>query len=78
MKSLKEDYPGVLTTLKALDEDHHDAAAKGSFMRPNTFKFIGVIYILNQVIPILDTVSKFFQKGSVTFCPLHQMLRVQK
>ena len=26
VKSLKEDYPAVLTTLKALDEDHHDAA----------------------------------------------------
>ena len=67
VKSLKEDYPAVLTTLKALDEDHHDAAGKGLFMRLNTFKFIGAIYILNQVIPILDTVSKSFQKGSVTF-----------
>ena len=36
-------------------------------MRLNTFKSIGAIYILNQVIPILDTVSKSFQKGSITF-----------
>ncbi len=36
-------------------------------MRLNSFKFIGTIYILIQVIPILDTVSKTFQKGSVTF-----------
>ena len=67
VKSLKQDYPAVLTTLKTLDEEHHDAAAKGLFMRLNTFKFIGTIYILNQVIPILDSVSKTFQKGSVTF-----------
>ena len=67
VKSLKQDYPAVLTTLKTLDEEHHDAAAKGLFMHLNTFKFIGTIYILNQVIPILDSVSKTFQKGSVTF-----------
>ena len=62
MNTLK-DYPEVLTTLKALDEDHHDAAANGLFVRLNTIKFIGVIYILNHVIPILDTVSKSLQKG---------------
>ena len=39
VKSLKEDYPAVLTTLKAL-------AAKGLFMQLNTIKFIGAIYIL--------------------------------
>ena len=43
MKSLKENNRAVLTTLKALDEDHHDAAAKGLFMRLNTFKFIEAI-----------------------------------
>lgn len=67
VKSLKQDYPAVLTTLRLLDDEHHDAAAKGLFMRLNTFKFIATIYILNQVIPILDTVSKTFQKGSITF-----------
>ena len=67
VKSLKQDYPAILTTLRMLDEEQHDAAAKGLFMRLNTFKFIATIYILNQVILILDTVSKTFQKGSVTF-----------
>lgn len=67
VKSLKQDYPAVLTTLRLFDDEHHDAAAKGLFMRLNSFKFIGTIYILSQVIPILDTVSKTFQKGSVTF-----------
>ena len=67
VKSLKQDYPAVLTTLKLLDDEHHDAAAKGLFIRLNSFKFIATIYILNQVIPILDTVSETFQKGSITF-----------
>ena len=52
--------------MKVLDQDYHDAAAKGLFMPLNTFKFIGEIYILHQVIPILHTVSKSSQKGFVT------------
>ena len=67
VKSLHQDYAAVLTTLKALDDEQHDAAAKGLFMRLNTFKFIATIYILNRIISILDLVSKSFQKGSVTF-----------
>ena len=47
--------------------NYHDAAAKGFIMCLNTFKFIAVIYILNQIIPILDTVSKTFQRGTITF-----------
>ena len=67
VKSLHQDYAAVPTTLKALDDEQHDAAAKGLFMRLNIFKFIAIIYILNRIIPILDLVSKSFQKGSVTF-----------
>ena len=69
VKILHQDYAAVLTTLKALDDEQHDAAAKGLFMRLNTFKFIDTIYryILNRIILILDLVSKSFQKGSVTF-----------
>ena len=40
VKSLKQDYPAVLATLKLLDDHHHDAAAKGLFMRVDTFKFV--------------------------------------
>ena len=65
--SLYQDYPAVLATLRVLDDEYHDAAAKGLFMRLNTFKFIAVIYILNKIILILDTVSKTFQKGTITF-----------
>ena len=67
VKSLYQDYPAVLATLRVLDDEYHDAAAKGLFMCLNTFKFIAVIYILNQIIPILDAVSKTFQKGTITF-----------
>ena len=57
----------VLTTFKALDDEQHDAATKGLFIRFNTIKFIATVYILNRIILILDLVSKSFQKGSVTF-----------
>ena len=67
VKSLFQDYSAVLTTLRGLDDEYHDPAVKGLFTRSNTFKFIAVIYILNQIIPILNTVSKTFQKGSITF-----------
>ena len=55
VKRLKQDYPAVLTTLKTLDEEHHDAAAEGPFTRLNTFKCIGTIHLLNQIIPLLNS-----------------------
>ena len=44
-----------------------DAVAAGLLSKMKTTKFIGAIYILNQVLPVLSTLSKTFQKGTVNF-----------
>lgn len=73
VKSLYQDYPAVRATLRVLYEEYHDAAAKGLFTRLNTFKFIAVIYILNQIIPILNTMSKTFKRDPSPFHTSPQM-----
>ena len=63
--ALFEDYLAVLQTLRQLKDD--DAIACGLLSKVKTAKFIGAIYILNAVLPILSSLSKTFQKGTINF-----------
>ena len=67
VKSLYQDYPAVSQHSQCLMMNIMMLLQRVCFTRLNTFKFIAVIYILNQIILILDTVSKTFQKGTITF-----------
>ena len=61
--ALYQEYEAVLHTLKALDEDGC-ATAHGLFNRLKEGKFLGVLFILKDV---LSHLSKAFQGGSVAF-----------
>ena len=65
MSVLFDDYLAVLQTLGQLKDD--DAVACGLLSKVKTAKFIGAIYILNAVLPILSSLSKTFQKGTINF-----------
>jgi len=59
------DYLAVLQTLRQLKDE--DAVACGLLSKVKTAKFIGAIYNLNSVLPILSSLSKTFQKGTINF-----------
>ena len=63
--ALFDDYLAVLQTLGQLKDN--DAVACGLLSKVQTAKFIGAIYILNAVLPILSSLSKTFQKGTINF-----------
>ena len=63
--ALFDDYFSALQTLRQLKND--DAVACGLLSKVKTAKFIGAIYILNAVLPILSSLSKTFQKGTISF-----------
>lgn len=65
MSALFDDYLAVLQTLRQLKDE--DAVACGLLSKVKTAKFIGAIYILNAVLPILSSLSKTFQKGTINF-----------
>lgn len=59
------DYPALLHTLNSLKDA--DATSLGLFTKVKDVKFIGIVYILSEVLPHLSTMNKIFQKGAVDF-----------
>ena len=60
-----DDYLAVLHTLRQLKDA--DVVVYGLLSKVQTAKFIGTIYILNAVLPILSSLSKTFQRGTIKF-----------
>ena len=55
-----------------------DAPALGLPKRMKTIKFLGVIYILKEVLPILSSLYKKFQRDSVSFSPIIREVNATK
>ena len=75
--ALYEEYEAVLHTLKALDEGGC-ATAHGLFNRLKEGKFLGVLFILKDVLPVLSHLSEAFQGGSVAFSQVVQLINAIK
>lgn len=75
--ALYQEYEAVLHTLKALHEDGC-ATAHGLFNRLKEGKFLGVLFILKDVLPVLSHLSKAFQGGSVAFSQVVPMINATK
>lgn len=67
---VKANYEGILLTLQELDESN-DVTAGGFLKKMKTIKFIGVIYILSDILPVLSQLSKAFQKGTINFSQIN-------
>ena len=65
VKAVRLDYESIMQTLLQLDEN--DATAHGLLKRMKTLKFLGTIYILNEILPILSDLSRPFQQDSLNF-----------
>ena len=70
--ALFDDYLAALQTLGQLK--YEDAVACGLLSKLKTAKFIGAIYILNAVLPILSSLSKTFQKGARNFSHINPFI----
>ena len=64
-RSIHDDFVAVLQTLRQLKDT--DAVAAGLLSKIASSKFIGTIYILREVLPVLSSLSKNFQRGHVNF-----------
>ena len=63
--AIYEDFTAILQTLRQLKET--DAVASGLLSKIDSSKFIGTIYILKEILPVLSNLSKNFQRGKVNF-----------
>lgn len=58
-----QSYEAILLSLQEID----DATAIGLISKLKTVKFLGALYILNAILPVLSCLSKQFQAGNFHF-----------
>ena len=63
--AVKQEYASLLQTLNMLQD--RVAAACGFLQKMKQVKFLGIIYILAEVLPKLSDLSKAFQAGKFNF-----------
>ena len=78
IQSLYADLVAVLQTLKQLKQDPGQPAAYGLLKKINKVKFIGAVYILKWVLPVLVTLSKSFQRGAINYAPIKPSIDYSK
>lgn len=78
IQSLYTDLVAVLQTLKQLKQDPDQPAAYGLLKKINKVKFIGAVYILKWILPILATLSKSFQKGAINYASIKPSIEYTK
>lgn len=76
VKAVHEDYEAVLQTLAQFEQK--DATASGLFRKMKSLKFLGVIYIMREVLPVLGDLSRRFQKGSLNFAAILPAINMTK
>ena len=75
MQAVFEEYIPIVLILKKLEAD---ATACGLLKKMNSVVFVGLVYILHFVLPILAKVSRLFQKGHVSFAAVGPTLEMAK
>ncbi|CAG2239555.1 unnamed protein product [Mytilus edulis] len=64
VRAVHGDYEAILHTLSILDQSR-DAAATGLMKKMKSIKFLGTLYIMRDILPVLADLSKHFQKDSL-------------
>ena len=76
--AMYQEYEAVLHTLKALDEPDRCATAHGLFNSLKEGKFLGVLFILKDILPVLTHLSKAFQGRSVAFSQVVLLIKLMQ
>lgn len=73
--AIVSDYESVLQTLSQMDDD---ATACGLLKKMRSFQFLGALYILKDILPILAQLSKYFQKDVISFSAINPAVKMTK
>ena len=69
IEGIYEDFEAVTTVLKYFKEDGN-ATATGLLKQIGNIKFVGMVYLLREVLPVLLHVSRIFQEGEISFAAI--------
>lgn len=75
-KTVDAEYPASLHTLNTLK--NADVTALGLFSKVKDVKFIGIVYILAEMLPYLSHLSRAFQTGTVDFSRIATVIEYTK
>lgn len=78
VESVCRNLPALLQTLRWYQNKDSNPTAIGLLKKLKKPDFIGVLYILKGVLPVLSTLSKVFQKGSISFSRISAAIKASK
>lgn len=70
-----QDYVAILLTLNQFD---NDATGSGLRHKLRKMKFLSMLYIMKEVLPVLAKISKCFQRGMVSFAAIEPTISMAK
>ena len=77
VQSLIKDFIAITQALRKLDKDN-DTAATGLLRKIISGKFVGALYVLKAVLPILSDLSRSFQYSTVNFARIAPCIQAAK
>ena len=78
VQSVCRNLPALLQTLHWYKNKESNAIATGLLEKMKKPNFIGTLYILKSVLPILSGLSKVFQKGTICYPRISPAIRKSK
>ena len=78
VESVCRNLPALLQTLQWYQDKDSNPTAIGLLKKLKKPVFIAVLYILKGVLPVLSTLSKVFQKGSISFSHISPAIKASK
>ena len=78
VSSMIDEFPVVVHTLCELDGSEYCPTAHGYLVLLTEFRFLSMLYVLGDVLPILACLSKTFQEGKFNFSQIKPSIRYCK
>ena len=78
VESVCRNLPALLQTLRWYQNNDSHPTAIGLLNKLKKPDFIGILYILKGVLLVLSTLSKVFQKGSISFSRISPAIKASK
>ena len=78
VEAMNQQYCGVIQTLQELDSKRNDVTAAGVLKKMKNAKFIGALYILAEVLPVLSSLSRTCQRSNINCSLIQPQIKATK
>lgn len=75
IQGIFQDFVPLTQTLRVFKEPKGDSTATGLLQQIANIKFLSVVYLMHEVLPLLSHLSKAFQRGTVSFSAIEPAIK---